>query len=459
MKKSITIKLVLMFAIIIVLLIPIAQIKGLVAERYSRHQDVIRDIAARSSTAQVVIGPVLVQPYTQTVKVLKTQSSGEEKKYEFVEREGNLYFLPEDLNIDASMHNETRTRGIYHTQIYHAKTALSGYFRIPKQFGLGKLEQYQFQQPYVVLSVSDMRGIESAVSLTIDGENPEVRPGTNIAFFHQGLHANIGALPQAGNKALNFDIKFELQGTGSLHFSPLGKSSAAQLTSDWPHPSFSGRFLPQQRDIATDGFSASWRTSDFATNMPSISNNCFAKSKCDDFLQTLFGVDFVDPVNLYVKTDRATKYALIFVLLTFVGVFLFEALKGLRVHPIQYGLVGVAIAMFYLLLLSFAEHMAFIWAYFISALACAGLIGSYVSYALSNWLRGLYFGSGLLFLYLLFYGLLSSEDYALLAGSLLAFAVLTTTMLTTKRIDWYTLGEQLSVNADALPDTHQNDEK
>lgn len=454
MNKSLAIKLALMAAIMLLLLIPIAQIKGLVDERHDRHQEVIEDIAASSSTEQLIIGPILVQPYTQKVAVWKTDSKSGKRELEEKEKEGELYFLPASLQVDVNLSNETRSRGIYEAQIYHADTRLKGSFSIPENFGLTHIEDYQFHEAYLLASVSDMRGIESAVKLSLDNQQIEVFPGPNNTSFRQGIHANIPALSLAGSPDLPFELSLKLQGTTSLEIVPMGKETKVKLQSDWPHPSFMGRFLPLAREVSPEGFSAQWEMSFFSTNIPAYSQECFEKAQCSGLKSNRFGVTFVDPVDLYVKADRAIKYAVLFVLLTFAGVFLFEVLKRLRVHPIQYALVGLAIAMFYLLLMSLAEHLSFVLSYLISAISCAGLIGTYVGHALRSALRGLYFGLGLMFLYALFYGLLSSEDYALLTGSILSFGVLAIVMLTTRQLDWYKLGEQLEPFATKERATH-----
>ncbi len=431
----------IMAGIILLLLIPIFQIGGVIDERHIRHTSVIKEIAESSSTEQLILGPILIQPYTQTVQVWKINPTTGKKEQEDKLISGELQLLPSSLKINANLKNETRTRGIYQAHLYHADTRLKGSFSLSKNLGIDDIKGYEFHKPFVVLSVTDMRGIESAVTFSLDGKSYEVKPGPNHTVFDQGVHAVTDALDLNGNVNLAFEITMTLQGTGSINVVPIGKETSVDIQSGWAHPSFSGQYLPVNREISEDGFSAHWKTSYFSTNVPTLAKRCFERESCDDLYNTQFGVNFIDPVNLYVKTDRAVKYALLFILLTFVGVFLFEILKKLRVHPVQYSLVGLAIAIFYLLLMSLAEHMKFSIAYAISALACVSLISSYVGIVLKSTLRGLGFGSGLILLYALLYGILSSEDYALLAGSLLSFGVLTAVMLLTGKMDWYQFGE------------------
>src|SRR5690606_7276579 len=199
-------------------------------------------------------------------------------------------------------------------------------------------------------------------------------------------------------------------------------------------------FLPSDREIGASGFRANWQTSFFATNMQEVLAACDSGQECYGLANSGFGVSLVDPVDQYLMTDRAIKYALLFIGLTFAAFFLFEVLKRLAVHPVQYGLVGLSLALFYLLLVSLSEHVAFALAYGISASACVLLIGFYVSYVLHSWLRGLGFSLGLAMLYGMLYGLLSAEDYALLMGSVLVFALLACVMVLTRKLDWYGVG-------------------
>jgi inner membrane protein len=232
-----------------------------------------------------------------------------------------------------------------------------------------------------------------------------------------------------------------LQRTEQFHIVPIGKETHVELHSDWSHPSFVGDFLPIERSVTESEFSARWQTSFFSTNFEEYFLNCAKGQHCIDFPKKIFGVSMIDPVNQYVKSYRALKYALLFIVLTFSGFFLFEVLKRLAIHPVQYGLVGLALAFFYLLLLSLSEHISFGLAYLISSMGCLSLIGFYVCYVLRSIKRGLGFSAGLSIIYALLYGLLSAEDYALLMGSLLLFVLLAIFMIITRKLDWYSLSQ------------------
>ncbi|WP_370980157.1 cell envelope integrity protein CreD [Agaribacterium sp. ZY112] len=445
MKKPLAVKLTMMIGIIIFLLIPISQIDGIVDERKSLQKNVIKEIASSSSTEQLLIGPILIQPFVETSTSWQTTPDGNEKTLITTKTEGKLQFLPDSLNAHIELKNELRSRGIYDSKIYHAKTKLTGHFSIPKNFGLSDMAKIELGQPYLLISVSDMRGIKSSVHIDLNGNKLEVKPGSNHTFFSQGIHSFIPTITNQGAD-LDFTISMNFQGSSRLEFIPIGKENMFQLQSDWPHPSFGGRYLPTERKITTQGFFSTWEMSRFSTNIQSLANKCLNNKLCTDFKATKFGVSFIDPVDVYVKIDRSVKYAILFIILTFVAFFLFELLKDLRIHPVQYALVGLAIAIFYLLLLSLSEHIDFSIAYAISSLSCAALIGSYISSALKSKRRGLAFSFYLTLLYILLYGLISSEDYALLIGSILCFIVLSAVMTLTREVDWYKTSSQMNFN-------------
>jgi inner membrane protein len=247
-------------------------------------------------------------------------------------------------------------------------------------------------------------------------------------------------LKRAGNH--RFTLSLKLRGTTQLKFFPLADTLKMGLTSNWPHPGFDGRFLPtpgESQHIGADGFSANWEVSSLATNAPakllqasSNPNSCLNAGCLDSF-----EVRLVNPANIYQQSDRALKYGFLFIVITFAAFFLFEMLKRLAIHPAQYTLVGLAQAMFFLLLLSLSEHIAFTAAYMIAAAACVILVGYYLGHVMQGAWRGTGFAALLGACYAALYGLLVSEDNALLMGSLLLFALLAVAMIVTRKFDWY----------------------
>ncbi|MFV0372108.1 MAG: cell envelope integrity protein CreD, partial [Azonexus sp.] len=287
-------------------------------------------------------------------------------------------------------------------------------------------------QATLVVGLSDPRGITSDPEVTINGQrrrfaggkvDPEIMPV-------QPLTVALG--PIEAGKAHDFSVAFPLRLTGTTRLSvaPVGESNRIALQSAWPHPNFGGRFLPRERSVGADGFKARWEVSHLARNFTNALNPGSGEA---------LSIDFIDPVNVYLQAERAVKYGVLFIVLTFAGFFLIETLRRAPIHPLQYLLVGLALAIFFLLLIALSEHMPFAAAYGASAAACIGLISAYLSGVFGGWRRGAAFGSGLTGLYGVLFGVLRSEDNALLMGSLLLFTALGAVMLATRRLDWYKL--------------------
>ncbi|TFH76505.1 MULTISPECIES: cell envelope integrity protein CreD [Pseudomonas] len=443
MNKNLTMKLGAIALLILLLLIPLLMIDGIIDDRQQRRDGVLEDIARSSSYSQQISGPVMVVPYRKVIRTWKTREKNGEQYLELSEERGRLYFLPERFELDGQVQTELRARGIYEARLFHAENRISGHFSLPAQLGITEdFTDYHFEAPFLAIGISDIRGIENALKLELGSQRLDFVPGTQVGWLGEGVRATLPALDttQATELAFGFDLR--LQGTGSLQVLPVGKTSRVNLAANWPHPSFIGNFLPAKREVNDQGFTADWQTSFFSTNLQEAMSRCASGNDCEAFNGRSFGVSFIDPVDQYLKSDRAIKYALLFIVLTFAGFFLFEVLKSLAVHPVQYALVGVALAFFYLLLLSLSEHIGFALAYLLSASGCVLLIGFYVCHVLRSVRHGLSFSAGLAALYGLLFGLLSAEDYALLMGSLLLFGLLGVFMVLTRNLDWYGVGQK-----------------
>lgn len=441
MNRNLTIKLGAIALLILLLLIPLLMINGVIQDRQQLRDGVLEDIARSSSYSQQLSGPLMVVPYRKVVRSWKLNEKTNERYQEVGEERGRLYFLPERFELDGNVQTELRSRGIYEARLFHADNRISGHFSIPEQLGIKEdFADYQFDQPFLAVGISDIRGIENALKLELDGQRLDFVPGSQVGFLGEGVHVILPALDAKKATELAFGFDLRLQGTGQLQVLPVGKTSKVSLAANWPHPSFIGNYLPAQREVTDQGFTANWQTSFFSTNLQEALSSCVSGAGCEAFNGRSFGVSFIDPVDQYLKSDRAIKYALLFIVLTFAGFFLFEILKSLAVHPVQYALVGVALAFFYLLLLSLSEHIGFALAYLLSASGCVALIGFYVCHVLRSVRHGLSFSAGLAGLYGLLYGLLSAEDYALLMGSLLLFGLLGVFMVLTRKLDWYGIG-------------------
>ncbi|TBV04627.1 cell envelope integrity protein CreD [Phytopseudomonas dryadis] len=441
MNRSLTLKLGTIALLILLLMIPLLLIDGLVGERQRQRDQVLQDIARSASYRQQLSGPILIVPYRKTVRQWKSVAGSSERYLEEGTERGRLYFLPDRFVLNGDVRTELRYRGIYQARLYHSENRISGQFNVPAQYGLGDdIEHYQFDQAFIAVGISDVRGIGNDLKLRLNDTLLNFQPGTGSDALGAGVHVPLPELDAGQEQALAFAFELNLQGTEQLSITPVGRDSQVELRSDWPHPSFIGDYLPTQREVSGQGFTARWQTSFFATDMEEALNAC-VNGSCGAFQSRVFGVSFIDPVDQYLKADRAIKYALLFITLTFAVFFLFEVLKRLAVHPVQYALVGLSLALFYLLLLSLSEHLGFALAYGLSALGCVALNGFYVSSVLRSWSRGMAFGALLATLYGLLYGLLGAEDYALLMGSLLVFAVLGCIMLLTRKLDWYGVGK------------------
>lgn len=440
MNRTLSIKLGAIAFLIVLLLIPLLMIGGLIQDRQQQRDSVVEDIAQSSSYSQQISGPLLVVPYRKIQRTWKTVDGSTQQQTSTVA--GHLYFLPETLEVDAKVDTELRSRGIYQARLFHADNRISGQFKVPAQWGITEdFDDYRFDPAFLAVGISDIRGIEKSLELNVNGQSLAFAAGTGLGWLGGGVHVALPDLDGRAETRLDYAFDLSLQGTGRLHVLPVGRSTTVNMAANWPHPSFIGNYLPISREIDAHGFSARWQTSFFSTNLEDALTQCVVNNACDDFHGRSFGVSFVDPVDQYLKSERAIKYALLFIALTFAGFFLFEILKNLSVHPIQYALVGVALAFFYLLLLSLSEHLGFGLAYALSAGGCVLLIGFYLCHVLRSLARGLGFAAGLLVLYALLYGLLGAEDYALLMGSLLLFGLLGVFMVLTRRLDWYQVGQ------------------
>jgi inner membrane protein len=422
-------------------------IRGLVAERKQARDGVIAEVARGSSEAQRIVGPVLYVPWTRrSVEATTTTDDNGRSRVtskEKIER-GQVALLPATLSVDGKIDLQQKHRGIYKAHVYTLNATLRGSFVLVPGLGVpegpGTLE---WGRALLVLGVHDTRGIREGVQIEWDGAQPALFPGgMDAAGAPNGIHADLGMLAAGSPPSTHeFRIALSLLGTERFDIIPVGATTAVSLASKWPHPSFTGKILPDVgTSISKEGFAASWRTSHFATNLAQLHQRCVQSRQCDAFNQHSLGVSFIQPVDLYQTVERSVKYGFLFIGLTFAAFFLFEVLQRLAIHPVQYALVGIALAIFFLLLISLSEHLGFALAYAIAAGCCVALIGYYVGHVLKNMRRGVLFALALSALYGLLYVLLRTEDHALLMGSLLVFACVASAMIATRRVDWYALG-------------------
>lgn len=423
-------KAIVVAALTLALLLPLGMINGTIKERINYRQQAVTAVAESFAGPQVLAGPVLVVPYTEIVQVQDRDAFGKPVWRE--KRSENRWVLfPGTLSVQGALVPAVRKRGLHEVRVYELQSTLSAHFE--KTLPDDPAATRTLGRPYLSVSIADVRGLVGTPTLTVDRAPVPLEQGQGGHREGAGLHAVLP--PMRSGQALRFDVelKSSLAGTESLAIVPIADSNHIALQSSWPHPQFAGRFLPRSSRIGRSGFAASWDISSLAAGSQG------------QYLQGGAGLDalqvgLVEPVNVYSQADRASKYGILFVLLTFVGFFMFELLKRLAIHPIQYLLVGLALAIFFLLLLSLSEHMAFWIAYLVASVACIGLLAVYLSAVLRSKSRAAGFASALTLLYAALYGLLVSEDNALVLGSLMLFAILAALMLITRRIDWYAPG-------------------
>ena len=449
-------KSVALAGVLIALVLALQTVSGIVAEREGRLREAERSVAASLAAAQTLLGPVIERDCSESWE--SVQGEGKDRKTVTERSDFKLSATPASLDIKGDVAIEPRYRGIFKVNGYVLKARLvaawnDGAPLVPQARHLGS--RLQCDAPVMFVALGDSRGVRSA-AMQIDGAAVPVLAGTQHAAHPRGFHADVAESFAGAHRPLRAEIGLELVGTGELALAPVGDSTRVTLASDWPHPSFAGRFLPLERQVGENGFSARWVLNALATTAPQAAANgapaCGLYDSVDDVavrddrrrtcVET-FGIAFIDPVSPYVLTDRATKYGLLFIALTFVGVGAVEVMRRLRVHPIQYLLVGSAIAVFFLLLVSLSEHVPFAVAYLAAAAACTALLTFYGSFVLRGSRAGAAFGAAIAALYGALYALLQLEQTALLLGSTMLFAVLAALMVATRRIDWYGLFDRM----------------
>jgi len=446
-------KMFLVFGMTLAIMIPLMMIRGTISERQMYRTQAVDNIARSYAGAQAFAGPVLVVPYVETIEAERRDNKGNfVRKVKVDGKSGRWTFFPEKLDIEGKVVPATRRLGLHEVRVYELQAQALASFNVRIPADANPELPRKIGQPWLSYGVADVRGLVGTPRLRIDGHEFALEEGFG-SREGGGVHVRL-AKPLAGQPLrLGTRLGFTLGGTESLALVPLAKNSVFKLNSSWPHPRFGGSFLPRSRDVSAQGFRADWEVSSLATNaqaqflagktLPSIGITSQHRADEAGMIDTgaidAVGVSLVDPVNVYSQADRASKYGLLFVLLTFVGFFMFELIKHLPVHPVQYGLVGLSLAIFFLLLVSLSEHIQFAWAYLAASVACIGLLGFYLVAVLRSVGRGLGFAAMLAALYGALYGLLVSEDNALVLGSGLLFVILASLMIVTRKFDWYQL--------------------
>ena len=457
--QSTTLKVIFVGILALLLLIPTGMIKSVIRNREMNRDTAIADITSKWGEEQIIAGPILTVPYDS----YKTIDGKQIKEIAYA------HFLPEDLKIESNVTPELRSRGVYDAVVYSSDIHFSGTFSVPDFSALG-IDSYQIHrdEAFVSVGIPDMRGLEERTVFKWNDQNldfisgiitddvirnfntwgndyvsaDKMRSATVVGSegkTSSGLSVKIPANSFFVKANFNFDLK--LKGSERLSFAPLGKTTDVQMTSNWPSPSFDGSFLPDERDVTSDGFTSSWHILNLNRNYPqSWAGNSY------EVYDSTFGVSLFNPVDEYQKSDRSVTYALLIIALTFLIFLSFEIFNRKRIHPVQYILVGLALVLFYALLVSISEMLGFDMAYGIASFATVCLILLYSNTVLKEKRFVAIQGGVLIFLYAFVYILLQLEDYALFIGSTGLFIILATIMYLSRKVDWYSLdrGEQNS---------------
>jgi len=426
-KNAVLIKVAAIAFLTLVLLIPMSLIMSLVMERQTRQNEATNEISSKWGYQQKVTGPILTIPY-QTYDLDKDQKRVNINKH-------FSYFLPESLIVNGKLNPEVRKRGIFEIAVYTSNIELTGSFKTPQIEISEKNYEIDWKGAFITLGISDLKGISDIIKFKWNNSDMVCEPGVRInGIVESGVTINY-PLQTDLKPEYQFSIGLSLNGSKGISFIPVGKETKVSLASTWNNPSFDGSFLPEKRNVTKVGFTADWKILELNRNFP---------QKWDDaevnFQNSEFGVSLLIPVETYQITERSMKYAVLFIALTFVTFFFVEIMRKLKVHAIQYVLVGFGLCLFYLLLLSLSEQIGFGPAYIVASVGIIAMIVSYAKSIFKNNKLTLILASILVLLYGFLYILLQLQDYALLMGSLGLFIILASVMYMSRKIDWYSIG-------------------
>lgn len=448
--KQISDSLVFRFILIAVLIgfmmIPLGLVSDIVRERSNLYRGVLNEIASTWGQQQNLQGPALFVPYTEKfiTEEIKTDKDGYERKVnKTLYKQRTAMVLPDDLYIDVRLNGETRKRSLYESLVYTADLKITGDFQRPDINSLSNnIDKIHWNRAWLVLGISDTQAINKVSGLNWHNQKTiDFEPGTKVvSTIASGFHAplDLSLLDTSVSNSVKgsrvkypFQLNLNVNGSQGFYFTPFGKTTEVQIVSDWPHPSFQGSVLPNKHEVNNDGFVASWSVPNLARNYPQLWTLEKQEFNVNEFQA---GVNLFESVSLYSQITRAIKYGMLFFTLTYITFLIFEMGIGRRLHIVQYGVIGLALSMFYLTLLSMAEHAGFFSAYLSAAGIIIIMISLYAYAAIRSFKRTLVVSMLLAGLYALLYSLLKLEDYALLAGTVLLLVILAVLMVLTRNI-------------------------
>lgn len=436
LQQSVMARMFVMCLLFLGLMVPLALTADVIRDRTQRRQEVVDDISRIWGQPQTLVGPMLTVPYRYVTR----DEHGDAVPRE-VTRTGHLVLLPEQLDVQGRLDPEVRQRGPFEAVVYTSHLGLRGRFGVPDTSVAGRPDAtFLWDDATLTVGLSDARGIAGSLRVTWNGADLPASPGVGeTGLAEQGLQ--VRRVPASASAPTSFAITLDLRGTRRLAIVPVGNETTLRLGSAWPHPGFSGGQLPVSHRIGHEGFEARWHTGWLARGFPAA----WAHGRTDaagwraQVAGSAIAVDLVQPVDVYQQAERAVKYGVLFIVLTLAVAFVREVTSGRPVHPVQYLFVGFGLCLFYLLLVSLAEHVRFEVAYLIASSAIVALLSWYWAGVLRGWRQGTAMAVALTALYGYLYLLLRLEDFALLAGTTGLFVMLALVMALTRRVDWFAL--------------------
>ena len=422
-KRSVTLKIISVGILILLLLIPAVMIQNLIRERQCRRDSVVNEINQKWGGSQTITGPFITVPF----KTFFKDKDGETQFYLKY-----LNFLPETLSITGEIAPQVRYRSLFETVVYNARLKFKGNFKIPSSGQLNiDSNNILWNRAHLSLGITDMRGIEDKIIIVFNEADYNTNPGLKTTDLAEAGVSTIAGLPMK-DESNSFSFDLNLKGSDQMNFIPVGESNIVKIDSNWPSPSFNGAFLPDSREVRKEGFSATWKILHLNRNYPQ-----FWEGGQYKVAESSFGVKLILTADIYQKSMRLAKYAIMFLLFTFAAFFFSEVINKQRIHPIQYILIGMAILIFYTLVLSLSEHMHFNYAYILSATSVTLIISGYAKAIVSNSRFALTILGMLTILYGYLFIVLQLEDYALISGSIGLLIIIALVMHITRRINWY----------------------
>lgn len=433
-KNSVGLRMIIIAALTLLMLIPVSFVESLIYERESRRDEAIKEVSSKWGGNQTITGPILEIPYKTVVRQERANEKGVMTTFT-EEITDYIHVLPENLSVTTVLTPEVRYRGIYEVILYRSKISIKGTFLMGGVAETGiDPEEMLWDEAAVSLGISDLKGIKESVSVSYNGKKYAANPGL---LSTQALEQGITIRPNIGGKdKADFTLELDLNGSTMLSFAPVGRETSVSIEAGWGNPSFIGAYLPESREVEQQKFKAAWKILHLNRNYPQVwTGNSY------NIKESTFGVKLIPAIDEYQKIMRTAKYAIMFLALTFLAFFMTEVLTRRVIHPIQYVLIGLALVIFYTLLLSLSERFNFNKAYWFSCIATIALITLYTRSVLANKRATVIIFGILTILYGFLFIILQLQDYALLLGSIGLFVILAVVMYVTRNIDWFAIGK------------------